>query len=166
VTEQEARALYAQGERPVVEKLLEQDARIRELETRSATDSRNSSKPPSTDGYRKPQPKSSRKKTGRKPGGQKGHPGSTLSLSDTPDRVIPHPVTICLQCGLDLSASPAEVERRQVIDIPPLHLEVVEHRFESKTCPCCHTVTASYGDAGKSPHRYSTGRGSRPSPCI
>jgi transposase len=104
VTEQEARALYAQGERPVVKKLLEQDARIRELETRSATDSRNSSKPPSTDGYHKPQPESNRKKTGRKPGGQKGHPGSTLSLSDTPDRVIPHPVTICLQCGLDLSA--------------------------------------------------------------
>jgi len=147
VTEQEAQSLYAQGQTTVVSKLLEQDARIRELETRSATDSRNSSKPPSTDGYHKPQPKSSRKKTGLKPGGQKGHPGSTLPLSDNPDRVIPHPVTICLQCGLDLSANPAEVERRQVIDIPPLHLEVVEHRFESKTCHGCHTVTTSNQDA-------------------
>ena len=96
MTEQEAQALYAQGEVPVVEKLLEQDARIRELEVRGATDSHNSSKPPSTDGYHKPVPKSSRKRTGRKPGGQKGHPGSTLALSDNPDRVIPHPVTTCL----------------------------------------------------------------------
>jgi transposase len=147
VTEQEAQALYAQGEAPVVSKLLEQDARIRELEAQRATDSRNSSKPPSTDGYHKPAPKSSRKKTGRKPGGQKGHPGSTLALSENPDRVIPHPVTTCLQCGLDLSTSPAEVERRQVIDIPPLRLEVVEHRFESKACPCCHAVTTSHQDA-------------------
>ncbi|MDZ4186314.1 MAG: IS66 family transposase [Desulfuromonadales bacterium] len=147
MTEQEAQALYAQGEAPVVSKLLEQDARIRELEAQRATDSRNSSKPPSTDGYHKPAPKSSRKKTGRKPGGQKGHPGSTLALSENPDRVIPHPVTTCLQCGLDLSTSPAEVERRQVIDIPPLRLEVVEHRFESKACPCCHAVTTSHQDA-------------------
>ncbi len=147
MTEQEAQALYAQGEVSVVKKLLEQDARIRELLARCATDSRNSSKPPSTDGYHKPAPKSSRKKTGRKPGGQKGHRGSTLALSDNPDRVIPHPVTSCQQCGLDLSTSPAEVERRQVIDIPPLHLEVTEHRFESKTCPCCHAVTTSWKDA-------------------
>lgn len=147
MTEPEAQAFYAQGEVPVVKKLLEQDARIRELEARGATDSRNSSKPPSTDGYHKPAPKSGRKKTGRKPGGQKGHPGSTLALSGNPDRVIPHPVTTCLQCGLDLSASPAEVDRRQVIDIPPLHMEVVEHRFESKTCHGCHTVTTSHQEA-------------------
>jgi transposase len=147
VTEREAQALYAEGEVPVVKKLLEQDARIRELEARRATDSRNSSKPPSTDGYHKPEPKSGRKKTGRKPGGQKGHPGSTLGLSENPDRVIPHPVTTCLQCGLDLSTSPAEVERRQVIDIPPLRMEVVEHLFESKVCPCCHLVTSSWKDA-------------------
>ena len=147
MTEKEAQALYAQGEGPVVKKLLEQDAWIRELESQRATDSHNSSKPPSTDGYHKPAPKSSRNKTGRKPGGQKGHPGSTLGLSETPDRVIPHPVTTCQHCGLDLSETPAEVERRQVIDLPPLHLEVVEHRFESKTCHGCHAVTTSHQDA-------------------
>lgn len=147
MTEQEARALFRHGEGPVVMKLLEQDDRIRELEAQRATDSRNSSKPPSTDGYHKPAPKSSRKKTGRKPGGQKGHPGSTLALSENPDRVILHPVTTCLQCGLDISMRPAEVDIRQVIDIPPLHLEVVEHRFESKTCHGCHAVTTSHQDA-------------------
>lgn len=147
MTEQEARSLFAQGEEPTIRKLLEQDARIHELEAQRATDSHNSSKPPSTDGYHKPAPKSSRKKTGRKPGGQKGHPGSTLGLSENPDRLIPHPVTTCLQCGLDISTLPAEMERRQVIDIPPLHLEVVEHRFESKVCPHCHAVTTSHQDA-------------------
>lgn len=147
MTVQEARVLFLQGEGPVVSKLLEQDARIRELEARCATDSQNSSKPPSTDGFHKPEPKSSRKKTGRKPGGQRGHPGSTLALSDTPDRVIPHPVTACRQCGLDISACSAEVERRQVLDIPPLRMEVTEHRFESKVCPGCHAVTSSWKDA-------------------
>jgi transposase len=159
VTEHEAQALYAQGEGPVVSKLLEQDARIRELLAQRATDSHNSSKPPSTDGFHKPAPKSSRKKTGRKPGGQKGHPGSTLGLSENPDRVILHPVTTCLQCGLDLSEHSAEVDRRQVIDIPPLHLEVVEHRFESKTCHRCNAVTTSHQDAREitAPTQYGPG---------
>ena len=159
MTEKEARALYAQGETAVVTKLLEQDAQIRKLAARCATDSHNSSKPPSTDSYHKPAPKSSRKKTGRKPGGQKGHPGSTLALSENPDRVISHPVTTCLHCGLDLSTSPAEVEGRQVIDIPPLRLEVVEHQFESKTCPHCQAITTSYQDAREitAPAQYGPG---------
>jgi transposase len=120
MTEEDARSLYAKGEEPTVRKLLEQDERIRELEGRLSLDSHNSSKPPSTDGYHKPAPKSRRKKTGRKPGGQKGHRGTTLALSDTPDQIIDHPVDICPCCGLDLSARPPdEVERRQVHDIPP-----------------------------------------------
>jgi transposase len=147
VTEQEARAVFRQGEKSVVTKLLEQDARIRALEARCATDSRNSSKPPSTDGFNKPAPKSSRKRTGRKPGGQKGHPGASLALSENQDRVISHAVTVCSCCGLNLSAQPAEIERRQVFDIPPLRMEVLEHRFESKCCPSCHGVTTSWSAA-------------------
>ena len=144
MTAEEARALFAQGEKPTVEKLLEQDARIRELEGQRATDSRNSSKPPSTDGFHKPAPKSQRKKTGRKPGGQQGHPGSTLPFSETPDHLISHPVTTCACCGRDLSAQVADtVERRQVLDIPPIRMEVIEHRFETKLCLGCHAVTSS-----------------------
>ena len=148
MTEQEAQALFAQGEVPVVSKLLEQDARIQELEAQRATDSRNSSKPPSTDAFHKPAPKSQRKKTGRKPGGQKGHPGTTLALSDTPDHIIPHSVGTCSCCGRDLSAQAAdEVERRQVLDIPPLRMDVTEHSFEVKTCPECLMVTSSTNSA-------------------
>jgi transposase len=148
MTDQEAHALFRQGEEAVVGKLLELAARITELEARCATDSQNSSKPPSTDGFRKPAMKSRRKKTGRKPGGQKGHHGSTLALSATPDHFISHPVDTCSHCGCDLSAQAAdEVERRQVIDIPPLRMEVTEHLFESKTCPDCHAVTSSTDNA-------------------
>jgi transposase len=144
VTAEEARALFAQGEKPTVETLLAQDARIRELEGQRATDSRNSSKPPSTDGFHKPAPKSQRKNTGKKPGGQKGHPGSTLPFSETPDHVISHPVATCACCGRDLSAQVADkVERRQVLDIPPIRMEVIEHRFETKVCLGCHAVTSS-----------------------
>lgn len=144
MTEQEAQALFAQGEVPVVSKLLEQDARIRELEAQRDGNSRNSSKPPSTDGFHKPAPKSRRKRTGRKPGGQKGHPGSTLAFSENPDFVINHPVGACSCCARDLSGRHADkVERRQVFDIPQMRMDVTEHLFEVKTCPDCHAVTSS-----------------------
>ncbi len=149
MTREEAQALFAQGEEPVIGKLLEQDTRIRELEGRCATDSHNSSKPPSTDGFHKPAPKSLRKKIGRKPGGQKGHRGSTLALSDKPDEVVPHPLPAC-PCGCDLSKrSPEAIERRQVHDFPRPRMHVTEHRYEIKTCPDCHRVVSSAQDAPK-----------------
>jgi len=56
------------------------------LESRLNQNSRNSSKPPSTDFVKeKPNPKSLRKKSGKKPGGQSGHPGTTLEMADNPD---------------------------------------------------------------------------------
>ncbi len=158
MTAEEARAIFAQGEKPTVEKLLEQDARIQELEGQRAIDSRNSSKPPSTDAFHKPAPKSRREKTGRKPGGQQGHSGSTLHFSKTPDQVLPHPVATCSCCNHDLSAQAADkIERRQVWDIPPLKMEVTEHWFETKTCPVCHAITSSTTSAPKgvnSPVQY------------
>ena len=63
--------------------------------------SSNSSKPPSTDIVRT---KSLRISTGKKAGGQKGHTGTTLQISETPDKVIVHRAMECSSCGKDISA--------------------------------------------------------------
>ena len=150
MTEGEAREIFASGEDKVVETLLVFDARIRELTARLHTDSRNSSKPPSTDGFHKPAPKSRRVRSGRKPGGQVGHAGTTLALSESPDEIVSHPVDCCIHCGFDLSGGKAEdVDRRQVFDIPPPRMVVTEHRFETKICPACHMTTSSADSAAE-----------------
>ena len=72
-------------------------ARVADLERQLGMYPRNSSKPPSTEGLAKPapKPKSLRKKTGRKPGGQAGHRGHTLVQSPAPDVVITHAPKVC-----------------------------------------------------------------------
>ncbi len=68
-------------------RIAELEERVRILESRLNQNSRNSSKPPSTDFFvkEKPNPKSRRKKSGKKPGGQEGHPGTTLEMVNDPD---------------------------------------------------------------------------------
>lgn len=113
-------------------------AEVQELRGKLAKNSQNSSKPPSTDGYRKPQPKSLRKPSGKKSGGQKGHTGTRLERVEKPDHTIIHPVLNCQDCGHSLQQTPASGHRsRQVIDLPPLKLEVTEHQAEHKICPDC-----------------------------
>jgi transposase len=110
--------------------------RIAELEARLNQNSRNSNKPPSTDGFRRP--KSQRKKGERPPGGQKGHTGQTLDWVETPDQVEVHSVSLCEACGASLEhIEPIKVEQRQVHDIPPMTIIVTEHRVEHKQCPHC-----------------------------
>src|SRR5690348_6448701 len=94
-------------------------ARVKELEDRIGKDSHNSSKPPSTDGLaKKPAPKSLRGKSGRRPGGQPGHRGHTLELSEHPDHTILHAPSSCQHCGASLESLPLEDgERRQVFDL-------------------------------------------------
>ena len=70
----------------LMEKLAKAEARIAQLEEQLHKDSHNSSKLPSSDGYKKPAPKSLRKKNGKKAGGQKGHKGHHMAL-DHPDRI-------------------------------------------------------------------------------
>lgn len=114
--------------------------RVDELESQLAKNSRNSSKPPSSDGYDKPKPKSRRKNTGKRGGGQKGHAGNTLQQTDQPDAVILHSPPACAHCDFDLHETPVhDVERRQVFDIPPVKLQVTERQGVIKQCPCCST---------------------------
>lgn len=73
-----------------------QAERIAELERQVAADSRNSSKPPSSDGLaKKPAPKSLRQRSGRRPGRAKGDPGGRLEQVTDPDTVVDHRPEAC-----------------------------------------------------------------------
>ena len=143
LTREHIQTVYEQGSDAVctlVLALQEQinalQAEVKVLHERLDKDSHNSSKPPSSDGFKKPV--SLRPKTGRKPGGQSGHPGRTLSFSEHPDQIVVHTPVACACCGKSLDAiEGVEVERRQVVDLPPLSLVTTEHRTQKKVCPDC-----------------------------
>jgi transposase len=111
-------------------------AKVVELEGRLAQNSRNSGKPPSSDGYGKPKPKSLRKADQNPTGGQKGHPGHILKKTDSPDHILTHaPPATCDVCG-SLVMKGTVAESRQVFDLPPTHYEVTEHRVLVGRCAC------------------------------
>ncbi|MGW0633915.1 IS66 family transposase [Streptomyces sp. NPDC002758] len=122
-----------------------QAERIAELERQVASDSRNSSKPPSSDGLRKkPAPKSLRQRTGRKPGRAKGDPGGRLEQVADPDAIVDHHPAACGRCGDDLAgAVSAGYRARQVFDLPEIAPEVTEHRLHLAVCGCGHTTAAT-----------------------
>jgi transposase len=133
------------------------EARLTELEGRLAKNSQNSSKPPASDGYKKPQPKSLRKNKGRKSGGQNGHPGKTLESSENPDKIIVIPLNQCPHCNdQSIKDQAAEShERRQVFEIPEPKFEVTEYRAEVKKCPGCgKTVHAPFPENIKARVQY------------
>src|SRR5256886_3081955 len=128
---------------------------VKGLQERVAKDSHNSHLPPSSDRFGR-QPRSLRKKSGKKPGGQEGHPGRTLLFSPTPDEVIIHAVHRCEHCQRDLvQVSAHAIERRQVVDVPAPRLLVQEHQAERKQCPDCQQITAAPFPAGvEAPLQY------------
>src|SRR5712692_721688 len=131
--------------------------RVKTLEGQQAKDSHNSSLPPSSDRFVRP-PKSLRKKSGKSPGGQKGHRGHHLQQVEIPDQVLIHPVERCEYCQHDLREQPADLpERRQVIDLPVKRLWVIEHRVEEKQCPVCwHLTRAPFPAEVRAPAQYGT----------
>jgi transposase len=152
-------ALVATQERTIAQlqaRIVEQDAEIAELKRQLGASSRNSSKPPSSDGLDKPAPKSLRGRSERKPGGQPGREGRTLRQVERPDEVVVHEPGACTGCGGTLTGEdrPAGVLRRQVFDIPKSTVRVVEHRLLARRC-VCGTVTQAPAPAGVSaPAQY------------
>lgn len=124
-------------------------AEVVELRARLGQNPSNSSKPPSSEGWAKPAPKSLRRRSGRKPGGQDGHPGSTVAQVADPDEVVCHEPAGCAGCGGGLGdASEVGVERRQVFDLPPIRVQVTEHQMVSRRCDCCGTTTKAVAPGG------------------
>jgi len=112
--------------------------RIKELEDRLNLNSRNSGKPPSSDGYKKPNPKSLRGKSGKPSGGQHGHKAHQLPLNENPDHVITYALDVCEKCHFDLKNTlPIDEKIRQVLDFIA-KMETTEHRAQVKICPNCH----------------------------
>lgn len=102
-----------------------------------AKNSRNSGKPPSSDGLKK-KTRSLREKVKGKSGGQKGHKGKTLEMVLESDYEICHALELCLDCASDLSdVKVCRIEKRQVFDVPEVRIEITEHQGEVKDCPCC-----------------------------
>ena len=141
---------------PLIDKVKELEAELERLKNKN---SRNSSLPPSRDKQdTKKKTSSLRGKSDRKSGGQKGHTGSNLRLSEQVDQSIDYSVDQCSHCSDDISRVEGVVrERKQVWDIPPVTINVTEHRRRSKCCDQCGKWTsAKFGDELKMgpPVRY------------
>jgi transposase len=132
------------------------EAENAELKRRLGMDSTNSSKPPSSDSpFTKPTPKSLRRKSRRKPGGQAGHPGSTLALVDNPHERKRHEPGPCTGCGADLVDAPeVGMERRQVFDLPPMTVRVTEHQLIARRCSCGATTCGTAPEGVTAPVQY------------
>lgn len=128
----------------LTEKVYSLEKQIKDQKGKLSKNSKNSSKPPSTDGYNKPDPKSQRKPSVRPSGGQPGHKGSTLKKVDKPDSVDISPLDTCSHCSASLDATPVlATERRQVFDLPKVALHVTEYQVEVKRCTYCDKKSKS-----------------------
>lgn len=179
-TQEEIDKAFSQGEKAVAQLInglisniqdlvslaQKQSEIIQSLHDQLAKNSKNSSKPPSSDGLKKPRTSSLRKPGSKPNGGQKGHKGNTLNQVENPDHTEVHDVDRCVNCHASLKDVAAiDYEKRQVFDLPPIHIEVTEHQAKIKKCPQCNmenkadfppdvTQPTQYGSSIKSHAAY------------
>jgi len=136
MTRAEAGAIYARGRRATVGALLAQARQIAALEARLAQTSQTSSRPPSSDPSGMARPR--REPSGRRPGGQPGHPGRTRALVPVAavHAVIPVTPGRCGRCGRRLSGTDPTPVRHQVTEVPPLTPVITEYQLHTLVCRC------------------------------
>lgn len=138
------------------ERIEQLEAEVAGLQRQLGQNSRNSSKPPASDSpFTKPAAKSLRRKSGRKPGGQQGHPGSMLEQVADPDEALRHEPGPCTGCGASLAdAAEVGMERRQVFDLPPIMVRVSEHQLIARRCCCGATTSGTAPEGVTAPVQY------------
>jgi transposase len=143
---------WAQTPLAVQEFVLALIARVQELEAEVSAlreqvnrNSRNSSKPPSSDGPDASPKPHKRAKSKRKRGGQPGHKGTTRKLVPIEQVKDSHDIKpeTCRKCGHTLEGQDPEPYRHQVTEIPPVVAEIVEYRLHVLSCPECGTETCA-----------------------
>ncbi len=134
----------------LVDRIHELEAEVINLKGQINKNSSNSSKPPSSDGFFKPKlTKSQRIKSGKKPGAQNGHKGSTLKMVEIPDDIIRHTPQNCSHCQNPLFESPiVSTKRKQVFEIPPMKIHITEHQLNVVKCTKCHKETCASAPEG------------------
>lgn len=134
----------------------ELEAENRELRSRADANSRNSHRPPSSEGLKKKPALPKQKNKAR--GGQKGHKGKTLEMVSQAEREVPCRPQVC-PCGHPLADVIGRVvERRQVFELPEPKLDVIEFQRWICTCPQCHRqVSGEFPANVKAPVQYGGG---------
>lgn len=135
--------------------LLKVSDELLELKNRQKKHSKNSSKPPSSDVFKK-KTTSLRAHSNNKVGGQKGHVGNTLKQVGNPDKIIQHPLSgYCDECGLPLFQEQTQIkQRRQVFDVPVIACEVVEHQSLELICGCGKKHEGQFPQGVTEPTQY------------
>lgn len=120
----------------LTEQLKARDEEIARLKEQLNKNNNNSSKPPSSDGYKKPAPKSNRSKSGKRPGGQNGHSGSNLFAPDVPKSYEYHMPSCCSGCPNteECRKHGTVCASRQVVDAT-VDVAVIEHQ-QIQICKC------------------------------
>lgn len=137
----------------LIKSLQDEVARLRESINKN---SRNSSKPPSTDGLKKPSPVSLRDKSGKKKGGQEGHNGAHLATIVEPDHIEPHMPSGCESCPhyADCKSKACIAEKRSVIDAV-INVDITEHQALKVECPLGNgTLRGTFPDNVRGPIQY------------
>lgn len=139
----EENAMLKAENKTLKKKVMTLEKQLDQSREKLSKNSSNSSIPPSQDPFRKKRSSSLREKSGKKSGGQEGHKGEFLKMSEAPDKIVEHHIEKCKHCNESLSTTKDVLVRRQVIDIPSIQPIITEHRIYKTQCTCCGTTNKS-----------------------